>query len=65
MGLREDDIIKSVTINGTTYKITRLFNTIDAMLNARVGDTVITTVERNGQIIDVSIVITAGCITQS
>ena len=63
--MKAGDIIKSVTINGTTYKVTRLFNTIDAMLNARVGDTVITTVERNGQIMDISIVITAGCITQS
>jgi serine protease Do len=63
--MKAGDIIKSVTIGDKTYKVTRLFNTIDAMLNARVGETVITTVERGGTLIDISITITAACITES
>ena len=63
--IKAGDIIKSITIGDKTYKVTRLFNTIDAMLNARVGETVITTVERGGTLIDISITITAACITES
>ena len=63
--MQAGDIIKSIKVGGKTYTVTRLFNTIDAMLNARVGETVITTVERNGEIVDVSITITEGCITKS
>ncbi len=63
--MKAGDIIKSVTIGEKTYKVTRLFNVIDAMLNARVGETVITTVERNGELVNISINITSGCITKS
>ncbi len=38
MGLKKDDIIKSVTLNGKKYEIYRQFQISDLLLNARVGD---------------------------
>ena len=38
MGLKKDDIIKSVTLNGKKCEIYRQFQISDLLLNARVGD---------------------------
>ena len=38
LGLKADDILTSVTINGTVYEISRQFQISDALLTARAGD---------------------------
>ncbi len=58
-----DDVLKSITIGDVTYKITRNYNIIEAMLTARVGDTVVIELERNGAPIEVEIVITEAALT--
>ena len=61
---KENDVIKSVRIgDGNEVTVTRQFHVIDLMLHARVGDTIYTTVERNGVEMTLEVVITAGCIT--
>ena len=42
------DVMKSITVGGRTFEITRTYNVIDAMLDARGGDSVTVTVERDG-----------------
>ncbi len=62
------DIIKEVSISGSTdltVEITRQYQLLDAFLHARVGDTVILTVERDGQLLDTEFNITTDCITNS
>ena len=49
------DVIKSVTIDGVKYEITRTFNVIDVMLTARRDSSVVFSVERDGVALDVSI----------
>ncbi len=61
--LQTGDQIISLTVNGETYEATRTFVIVDAMLNARVGDSVTVTVLRDGTEIDVEFEITADCIS--
>lgn len=61
--LAVDDVIQSITINGENYKITRTFKLIDAMLNVRVGQTVVFHILRAGKAMDVAITISADCVT--
>ena len=56
--LAVNDIILSVTIGEKTIAVTRVHHVIDAMLDARVGDTVTLTVLRNGVETTVSIHLT-------
>ncbi len=58
------DVIKSITIDGNTYNVSRIFHVVDNMLNARVGSSVVFHVERNGESLDVPIAITASALTQ-
>lgn len=62
--LKVGDVIKSITIDKKTSDITRQHHLIDTMLDARVGDTVTFTVERNGQEVSVSITINESCLTK-
>ncbi len=43
-----DDVIVSIEIAGKTYEVNRLYNVIDAMLHAKVGDTVVVHYVRAG-----------------
>ena len=61
--LKKNDIIKSIKIGERTVTVTRQHHIIDAMLDVRVGDTVSMTIERNGEEMTVSTVITQGCLT--
>lgn len=61
--LKVGDLIKTVTVGGETTTVTRRYHLIDEMLKARVGDTVIIGVERNGKEIEVEINITEDCIS--
>ena len=47
-GLREGDIITSMTLNGKTTQITRMFKMTDVLLNTRAGDTLVIGYTRGG-----------------
>jgi hypothetical protein len=49
-----EDIIKSVTIDGVKHDIVRTYNVVDVMLGARVGSSVVFTIIRGGEQIDVT-----------
>lgn len=57
-----DDVIKSIQIGDKTVEVTRRHQLIDAMLDARVGDVVKTTVIRDGAEVVIEIEITADCL---
>ena len=52
--LQADDVIKALTIDGVRYEILRTYNVIDVMLGARIGSNVVFTIERDGQVLDVT-----------
>lgn len=58
-----NDIIKSITIGDKTIEVTRQFMLIDSLLNAKIGDIVTITVERDGKIVNNSFTITESMIT--
>ncbi|MBQ2308575.1 MAG: serine protease, partial [Clostridia bacterium] len=57
------DVIKQVKIGAKAFDINRQFQLIDAMLDARVGDTVTFTVVRDDAEIELSTTITESCLT--
>lgn len=59
------DVIKSIRVGDETYPVTRMFHVVDIMLNARVGDTVVFRVERDGTERDVEIPITDAALYES
>lgn len=61
------DIIKKVEIveSGISFDITRQYHLLDSLLYARVGDTVLITVDRGGELTTVYVTITSGCISNS
>lgn len=61
---KEGDIINSITVDGISYEVTRLFHVVDSMLNARVGSTVVFNVERNGTEISLTITVTEDTLTE-
>lgn len=65
--LQIGDVIRKVQIveAGMSFDITRQYHLLDSLIYARVGDTVLVTVERGGELVTVSMVITSSCITNS
>ncbi len=61
--LQKNDLLKQVRIGDRSFAVTRTFVVVDAMLSVRVGDTVTLLIERGGKLIEVTIDITADCIT--
>ena len=61
--LQAGDIVLSIAVGDKVKAVTRQHHLIDAMLNVRVGDTVTTTVLRDGEEIAISTVITEDCLT--
>lgn len=61
--LQTGDIVLSISVGGVAKQVTRQHHLIDAMLDVRVGDTVTTTVLRDGEEVTVSTVITEDCLT--
>lgn len=59
--LQKDDVIKSITVADKTVNINRQHHLIDAMLDARVGDTVSMTILRGGSEMTVQTTITNDC----
>lgn len=62
--LKEQDILISAKINDKEIEITRQHQIIDFILNARVGDTVFITVERNLERITLELLITEDALTE-
>ncbi len=60
--LKSGDIINSITVDGVTYEVTRMFVVTDSMLNAREGSRVSINVSRNGESVDLDITIDSNCI---
>lgn len=60
---QKDDIITRVTVGDKTTEVTRQYHLIDAMLDARVGELISTTVIRNGVEMTLEIIITQDCLT--
>ncbi|MBO7303814.1 MAG: trypsin-like peptidase domain-containing protein [Clostridia bacterium] len=63
--LREGDVINSITIDGVTHRVTRMYHVVDAMLYARVGSTVTLNITRGGITRDVTIPITQSLLTDA
>ena len=53
--LKAGDILKAITLHGTTYSLDRRFYITDILLKVKKGDVITVTVERNGQTVDVEI----------
>lgn len=62
--LKEGDIINSVTINGVTTDITRQYQFIDTLLNARVGNDVTIEYTRSGTKRTATVTITEDCLAE-
>ena len=48
IGLKVNDIVKTISINGNVYEITRTYQFIDILLHVRAGDKIIIQVKREG-----------------
>jgi len=57
--LERGDIINSITIDGKTHEVTRLYHVVDTMLDARVGSVVYFNITRDGTPRSIKIVITS------
>lgn len=62
--LQEGDVINSVTIGGVTTVITRQYQFIDTLLNARVGSNVTINFTRSGESKTVTVTITENCLAE-
>lgn len=62
--LEVGDVINSITVDGVTYNVDRMYTVTDSMLCARVGSTVIFNVTRNGATMDIKIDIKESSLTQ-
>jgi serine protease Do len=58
------DVINSITIDGVTNKVTRMFHVVDSMLNARPGSTVVMNITRNGAVMDVTVTVTQSMLVE-
>ena len=56
--LRAGDVLRRITIGGVSHDITRNYNIVETMLAARVGDTVVIDITRDGVDMQVEIIIT-------
>lgn len=62
--IQEGDIINSVTIDDVTTQITRQYQFIDTLLNARVGNDVTIEFTRNGSKQSITVTITEACLAE-
>lgn len=63
LGLKEDDIIRAVTVNGKKHTVNRVFQISDLLLTVREGDSLTVTCERNGSEIDLSATVPSSALT--
>ncbi len=57
------DFINSITIDGVTYEVSRVFHVVDSMLNARPGSSVVMHISRGGTPMDITLPITEAMLT--
>ena len=57
------DIINSITVDGVTYEVNRMYAVTDSMLNARVGSEVTLNVTRGEEVLNLTIEITENSLT--
>ena len=57
------DVVNSITVDGVTVKVTRLYHVTDHMFNARVGSTVTMNVTRGGETFDITFTVPASAFT--
>ncbi len=62
--LFKGDVINSITIDGKTYEVSRIFHVVDSMLNARLESAVVINITRNGQTMNVEIPINEQMLTE-
>ena len=62
--LQKNDVINSITIDGVKHEVIRIYNVVDAMLNARVGSSVVLNVTRNGERLDITVPIVESMLTE-
>ena len=53
--LKTGDIVNSITIDGVTYEVTRMFHVIDAMFNARAESNVVVNVTRGSEELNLTV----------
>lgn len=63
LGIKEDDIIRAVTVNGKKHIVNRFFHISDLLLTVREGDSITVTVERNGVQTDLSATVPSSALT--
>jgi len=63
--LNVGDVIKSVIIDGTEYKITRTYNLIDVMLTARQTSSVVFVVDRGGNEMQIAVDMSTIALTEA
>ena len=61
--LQIGDVITSVSVNGVSITPTQIYHVTDHMMNGRVGDTVITTVQRGEETLSFELVISESIIS--
>ena len=61
--LLTDDVIHSIKIADKTYEVKRMYDVVDTMINARVGDVVTLNITRGGERKTLSITITESSLT--
>ena len=57
------DVINSITVDGVTYEVNRMYIVTDSMLNARVGSVVVINVTRGARTLDLTIEIKESSLT--
>jgi len=62
--LVKGDIIREITVDGVSYSVTRMFQVVDSMLNARAGSAVTFKIFRDGAETSVSITIPESALTK-
>ena len=62
--LKKNDVINSINIDGVKHEVIRIYNVVDAMLNARVGSSVVLNVTRNGEQLDITVPIVESMLTE-
>jgi serine protease Do len=60
--IRVGDIINSITVDGVTLNVTRVYHVIDHMLTARVGSEISVNVTRDGESFDIEFIVTPSTI---
>lgn len=63
--LEAGDIITSITVDGTVYRVSRMYMVVDSMLNARVGSEVVVSVTRGEESLDITVPIPESCLKAS